>query len=385
MSDVLVVTESEEQSAIRRMVRKLSEEKLSKFITEVDEKTEHFPEEVYTILHEAGMMKLNVPEENGGLGFGSLTFCIVIEELARVFPAISTFVVGHSGGVAQIAGFANSDQIKALNSVSENGRIVAIALTEPNAGSDAAAIKTRAVKKGDGYIINGNKVFISNSERAQFFVVFAVTDPGAGKKGISTFLIEKGTPGLIVGKSEKKMGMRGPTLNELYFEDMYVPQSSLLGREGQGLKVAFHGIGLARVACGAQSVGLAQGALEYALQYAAQRCQFGQPIAEFQGIQFILADMATKIEASRALTYKAAWLMDNNHHQANMFSSMAKYYSSDQAMQIAVDAVQVLGGYGYTRDYPVERMMRDAKILQIYDGTNQIQRSIVARELLKSV
>jgi alkylation response protein AidB-like acyl-CoA dehydrogenase len=278
---------------------------------------------------------------------------------------------------------------KYLPTLASGERICAFALTEPNAGSDAGSIRTWARREGDMYLLSGQKCFITNGGIADVYTVFASTDPGRGLKGLSAFIVEKDYPGFSIGKKEKKMGVRGSPTTELIFEDCPVPAANLLGKEGDGFKIAMMTLDRTRPVIGAQAVGIAQGALDYAVNYTRERVQFGRPVASFQGLQFMMADMATRVEAARQLVYRAAFFIENaaalgaSTGEISRLSSMSKLFASDVAMQVTVDAVQLLGGYGYMREYPLERMMRDAKITQIYEGTNQIQRLVIARSLLE--
>jgi alkylation response protein AidB-like acyl-CoA dehydrogenase len=268
--------------------------------------------------------------------------------------------------------------------IASENHLVAFTLTEPDAGSDAGSLKTRAVCQGDHYVLNGRKCFITNGGVADLYSVFAVTSADKGAKGISAFLVEKETEGLTPGKPESKMGMRGSNTTDVVFEDCRVPKETLLGSEGEGWEIAMKTLNMSRPAVGAQAVGIAQGALDIAIHYASERHQFGQPIGKFQGIRFMLADMATQIEAARSLVYRTATMIDSGEGESDRLSAMAKYFASDAAMKVTTDAVQILGGYGYMRDYKVERMMRDAKVTQIYEGSNQVQRLVVAHHLFKT-
>lgn len=379
---------TEEQEMLRQAVQRLAEEKVAPRAAEIDEKDE-YPWDLKEIIAEQGLLGAGIPEAYGGTGAGLPSVCLIVEEIAKVSAAASLIVAAQELGMMPILlGGSEEQKQKYLPGVAEGDRIAAFALTEPNAGSDAGSVKTRAVREGDKYLLSGQKCFITNGSIADVFTVFATTDPKAGLKGLSAFIVEKNYPGLSVGKKERKMGIRGSETTEIIFDNCPVPAENLLGREGQGFKIAMMTLDCTRPVIGAQAVGIAQGALDYAVNYARQRVQFGKPIASFQGIQFMLADMATKVEAARQLVYKAAFLIENAKQnnvparEVSRFSSMAKLFASDVAMQVTVDAVQVLGGYGYMKEYPLERMMRDAKITQIYEGTNQIQRVVIAKNLL---
>jgi len=315
---------------------------------------------------------------------------LIVEEIAKVSAAASLIVAAQElvGMMPILIGGSEEQKQKYLPGIADGDQIAAFALTEPNAGSDAGSMKTRAVREGDKYILSGQKCFITNGSIADVFTVFATTEPKAGLKGLSVFILEKNYPGITIGKKEHKMGIRGSETTEVILDNCPVPAENLMGKEGHGFKIAMMTLDCTRPVIGAQAVGIAQGALDYAVNYAKERVQFGKPIATFQGIQFMLADMCTKVEAARQLVYKAAHMIENagrnnvSASEVSRFSSMCKLFASDVAMQVTVDAVQVLGGYGYMKEYPLERMMRDAKITQIYEGTNQIQRVVIAKNLL---
>jgi alkylation response protein AidB-like acyl-CoA dehydrogenase len=382
-------TLTSEQEMLRDTVREVTREKVWPRAAEIDRSAE-FPWDMAHQFRDLGLMGLAVPEEYGGGGMGVLACCLAIEEVAKACASSALIIADQELGMLPILAGASNDQKRAwLPRFASGKELVAFALTEPSAGSDPASMKCTAVRKGDRYILNGRKVFITNGSVASGFTLFASTDPSAGSKGISCFFIEKDLRGFSVGRHEEKMGIRGSPTVELILEDCEVPAANLIGREGDGLKIALITLDQSRPAVGAQALGIAAGALDYAAGYAKQREQFGKPIAEFQGLQFMFADMATKVEASRLLVYKAAALIDGQGKvrgrlptEVNKISAMAKMMASDTAMSVTTDAVQILGGYGFTRDYPVERMMRDAKITQIYEGTNQIQRLVIARALL---
>lgn len=379
---------TEEQEMLRQSVRRLAEEKVSPRAEEIDEKDE-YPWDLKELIAEQGLLGAGVPDEYGGTGAGLPSVCLIVEEIARVSAATSLIVASQELGMMPIlVGGSEAQKQKYLPGVADGDLIAAFALTEPNAGSDAGAVKTRAIRDGDNYLLSGQKCFITNGSIADVFTVFATTDPKAGVRGLSAFIVEKSFPGISIGKKERKMGIRGSDTTEVIFENCVVPAENLMGKEGDGFKFAMMTLDRTRPVIGAQAVGIAQGALDYATGYAKERVQFGRPIAAFQGIQFMLADMVTKVEAARQLVYKAAFLIEQaeaggvSAKDVSLFSSMSKLFASDTAMQVTVDALQILGGYGYMKEYPMERMMRDAKITQIYEGTNQIQRVVIAKNLL---
>ncbi len=380
---------TEEQKMIQQMVRKLAKEKVEPRAAEIDE-TDEFPWDIAKVFGEHGLLNLVLPEEYGGINAGNTTLCIVIEELSKASAACALMVFTTQGLTNVFVKTANDEQKKRFYPIFGLGnKISAFVLTEPNYGSDAASMQTKAVLNGDSYIFNGNKIFISTGEVADFYLVFARTGPGEKAKGVSAFVIEKGTPGLSFGKKENKMGLRGNPLVELVFEDAKVPKENLLGERGEGWKILANYGNLMRTwGAASVSLGIAQGALDFAAKYSKERIQFGTPIANFQAIQFMLADMAMLTEAARSLIYRTSGIIDKGTEPTSKIepmTSMAKCFSSDMAMKVTTDAVQILGGYGYTKDYPLERMMRDAKGVQIFDGTNQIQRIIISRRLLSNV
>jgi len=370
---------------IRELARKVAEEKMLPVRAELDEK-EEFPWEIVKISAEAGLMGVSMPEEYEGFGGGILEYCLVAEELSRVCLGIATSVVASGLGAMPILLFGNPEQKKKyLPDVAKGRKLAAFGLTEADAGSDAGAIRTNATRKGEGYVLNGTKQWITNGGEAEIYSIIAITDRSKGPRGASALIVEKGTPGFNFGKKEKKMGIRASATRELVFQDCFVPKENLIGREGMGFIVTMRTFDRTRPGVGAQGVGVAQGALDEAVRYAREREQFEKKIISFQAVQHILADMATLVEAARALVYSVARYIDQseNPKEISKVSGMAKLFASDVAMKVATDAVQVLGGYGYMRDYPVEKMMRDAKILQIYEGTNQIQRNVIGLELNK--
>ena len=373
---------SEDHRAVQEAARALCLAKIAPHAAEVDE-TGTFPQHSLDALTEAGFVTAHLPEEYGGGGADALATALIVEEVARVCASSSLIVSGMKLGTlpVQLAGDADL-KARYLPRIAAGEGLVSYCLTEPQAGSDVAAISTRAVRDGDHYVINGAKRWISNAGIAAFHVVFAVTAPEARTRGISAFLLERGDEGISFGPPERKMGIKGSPTQEVWFDDVRIPADRLIGAEGTGFATAMRALDHSRVTVAAQALGIAQGALDAAVEYAQERRQFGQRIADFQGIQFLLADMAMKVESARLLTYAAAARSDANAPDLTFFGAAAKCQASDAAMAVTTDAVQVLGGYGYSREYPVERMMRDAKITQIYEGTNQVQRIVMARQLL---
>ena len=370
---------------IRDLARKIAVEKMVPVRAQLDE-MEEFPWEIVRISAEAGLMGVSMPEEYEGFGGGILEYCLVAEELSRACLGIATSVVASGLGAMPILLFGNPEQKKKyLPEIAKGKKLAAFGLTEADAGSDAGAIRTTAVRKEGGYVLNGTKQWITNGGEAEIYSVIAMTDRSKGPRGASAFIVEKGAPGFDFGKKEKKMGIRASATRELAFQDCFVPRENLIGREGMGFIVTMRTFDRTRPGVGAQGVGVAQGALDEAVRYAREREQFGKKIISFQAIQHMLADMATQVEAARALVYSVARYVDRseNPKEISKVSGMAKVYASDVAMKVTTDAVQIFGGYGYMRDYPVEKMMRDAKILQIYEGTNQIQRNVIGLELSK--
>jgi len=373
---------TEEQEQIRQLARSFAAREIIPIAAEYDER-EEIPWHVVQKAHEVGLMNLGVPVEYGGQGLDLLTGAIVAEELAYGCLGINgTFGANELALTPLLLAGTPEQKAKFLPPFCAKPQLAAFCLTEPNAGSDAGAITTSARLEGDVYVINGQKCFITNGGVAALYTVFAKTDPSKGLKGISAFVVPADTPGVRGGKKEKKMGDRASHVAEVIFEDVRVPRENLLGNEGEGFKIAMRTLDRTRPGVGATAVGVARRALEEAIKYAKQRVQFGQPIAANQAIQFMLADMAMKVEAARALVWKACWMLDQGL-PATKESAMAKCFAADVAMSVTTDAVQIFGGYGYMREYPVEKLMRDAKILQIYEGTNQIQRLVIGRELLR--
>jgi alkylation response protein AidB-like acyl-CoA dehydrogenase len=376
---------SEEHRAIREAVRAVCEAKVAPFAAEVDEQA-RYPQEAADALRAADFHAPHVPEAYGGAGADALATCIVIEEVARVDVSSSLIPAVNKLGSLPVQ-LAGSEELKQryLPRLASGEGGFSYCLSEPEAGSDALAMKTRAVRDGDHWVLNGVKRWITNAGVSEFYTVMAVTDPGARGRGISAFVVEKSDPGISFGAKEKKLGIKGSPTREVYFDDVRIPADRMIGAEGTGFETAMRTLDHTRVTIAAQAVGVAQGALDHALGYAQQRTQFGKPIADLQGLQFLLADMGMKVEAARQMTYAAAGRSERGDRDLTFFGAAAKCFASDVAMQVTTDAVQVLGGYGYTSDYPVERMMRDAKITQIYEGTNQVQRVVMARQLLAGV
>lgn len=372
-----------EQEELRKLVREFAEKEVAPTAAERDEK-ELFPRDIFDKMGQLGLLGLPYPQEYGGGDSDFLSYAIAVEEISRVCASTGIGLSVHVSLCSwPIFKYGNEEQKKKfLTPLAEGVKLGAFGLTEPNAGTDAGGAVTTAVKDGDSYILNGAKVFSTNGGEAEIEIIFAITDKAAGVKGLSAFIVEKDTPGLRFGKKEIKMGIRSSVQREVILENCRVPAANLLGKEGEGFKIAMTTLDGGRIGVAAQSLGIAQGAFEEAVKYAKQRVQFGKPIASFQGVNFMLADMATKIEASRFLVYRAAF-NKSNHLPYAKEAAMAKLFASDTAMAVTTDAVQVFGGYGYSREFPVERMMRDAKITQIYEGTNQAQRMVIAGNILK--
>jgi alkylation response protein AidB-like acyl-CoA dehydrogenase len=379
---------SEEHEALREAVRALADDKIAPRAADIDRSAE-FPWDVYEALVKADFHAVHIPEAYGGAGGDALAAALVIEEVARACATSSLIpAVNKLGTVPLLLGASEDVKREFLPPVARGEAMFSYALSEPEAGSDAAAMRTRAVRKGDSYVLNGVKRWITNAGVSKFYTVMAVTDPAAGANGITAFVLVDGDPGFTFGAPEHKLGIKGSPTRELYFDNCEIPASRRVGDEGQGFKIALRTLDHTRITIAAQALGIAQGALDYALGYVKERRQFGRPVADFQGVQFMLADMAMKVESARQLTYAAAARSERAMagemvEDLTFFSSACKCLASDAAMSVTTDAVQLLGGYGYVNDYPVERMMRDAKITQIYEGTNQIQRMVMARQLLK--
>lgn len=374
---------TEEQMMVRDLACRIADEKIRPVAAELDEK-EEFPWEIMKVLAESDLCGIYIEEKYGGMGGGVLELSIVTEELSRACGGIAICFAATALGAYPIILHGTEEQKqKYLPDIASGKKLAAFALTEAGAGSDASAIATTAKKEGDHYVLNGTKQWITNGGEAEIYTVIAMTDKTKGARGASAFIVEKGTSGFDFGKKEKKMGIRASATRELVFNDCKVPKENLLGREGMGFIIAMRTFDQSRPGVAAQAVGIAQGALNLAVKYARERIQFGKPISSFQGVQFMLADMATQVEAARALVYATARMIDSGAKNVAKGSAMAKLFASDMCMKVTTDAVQIFGGYGYMRDYPIEKYMRDAKITQIYEGTNQIQRSIIALELIK--
>ncbi|MDD5678908.1 MAG: acyl-CoA dehydrogenase family protein [Kiritimatiellae bacterium] len=374
---------TEQQVMIQDLCRQLAREKMKPIREHYDEANE-FPHEVLPIFAKADLCGLYIEEKYGGMGGGVMDLCIAVEELSKVCSGIALSLAATALGTFPIILYGNDEQKqKYLPRISSGKSLAAFGLTEANAGSDAGAIATTATKNGDDYIINGTKQWITNGGEADIYSVVTKTDKTKGSRGATAFIVEKGTPGFTFGKKENKMGIRASATRELVFQDCRVPKANILGKEGLGFIVAMKTFDTSRPGVAAQALGIAAGALDEAVKYSRERRQFGKPICSFQGVQFMLADMATQVEAARALVYAAARYIDSGAKNVSKISAMCKLFASDTAMRVTTDAVQVLGGYGYMKEYPVEKMMRDAKITQIYEGTNQIQREVIGMNLIK--
>jgi alkylation response protein AidB-like acyl-CoA dehydrogenase len=371
----------DEYISLRKSVRALAEEKIAPFAREVDEDA-RFPEEAAIALSANKLSAAHVPEEFGGEGADALAVVLIIEEVARVCGSSSLIPAVNKLGSLPLILAGNKDQKERWLRPLASGKGFSYCLSESEAGSDASALKTKAVRSGDKWILSGSKKWISNAGESEFYTVLAVTDPEKGSKGISAFIVEKNDKGISFGAHEKKMGFRGSPTREVYFDQVELANDRMLGIEGTGFALAMKTLDHTRITIAAQAIGLAQGAFDVANKYSHERKQFGKEIFDFQAIQFMLADMAMKIEAARQLTYAAAVKSENESSDLTFYSAASKCLASDTAMQVTTDAVQILGGYGYVSDYPVERMMRDAKLTQIYEGTNQVQRIIIARNLV---
>jgi alkylation response protein AidB-like acyl-CoA dehydrogenase len=373
---------SDEHEALRGAVRALAEKEIAPYAAEVDEQG-RYPAEAQHALVKARFQAITIPEEYGGQGADELAGCIVIEEVARVCASSSLIPAVNGLGLTPIL-LSASDELKreVLPSIAAGDAMISYALSEREAGSDAAAMRTRARRDGDSWVLNGTKCWITNAGESSWYTVMAVTDPDRKANGISAFVVHRDDPGFEVGPKERKLGINGSPTREIYFTDCRIPATRIIGAEGTGFKTALATLDHTRPTIGAQAVGIAQGALDVAAAYVKERRQFGRHVAEFQGVQFMLADMAMNVEAARQLVYVAASRAERGEPNLSFISSAAKCFASDTAMNVTTDAVQLLGGYGYTKDFPVERMMRDAKITQIYEGTNQIQRVVMARALL---
>lgn len=372
---------TEEQEMMRKMVRDFAQTEIEPFVEKMEQG--EFPREILRKMGSLGLMGIPIPEQYGGAGMDFTSYIIAIHELSKVSATVGVILSVHTSvGTNPILYFGTEEQKKKYIPKLASGEYLgAFCLTEPGSGSDAGSLKTKAVKKDGKYILNGSKVFITNGGEADTYIVFASTNPEAGTKGISAFVVEKNTEGLVIGKDEHKMGLYGSRTVQLSFEDAEVPFENLLGEEGDGFKIAMANLDVGRIGIAAQSLGIAQAALENSIQYAKDRVQFGKPISAQQGIGFKLADMATSVESSELLTYRAAFLRQNGL-PCGKEASMAKLFASKTAMEVATEAIQVYGGYGYTKDYPVERYFRDAKVCEIYEGTSEIQRIVISKHVL---
>ena len=374
---------TEDQKMLSTMLRDFATKELEPVAAQIDESSE-FPVEQVKKMADLGLFGLTIPEEYGGSGKGKLDFCIAVEELARASAAIASyFRISLSLGIVPVIMYGNEEQKqKYLTAHASGEKMACFGLTEAGAGSDPAAMETTAAKADGGYVLNGTKMFISIGAEAEICVLFATVDKSLRHRGVTAFIVDKGTPGFSVGKHENKLGFRGLSATELVFEDCFVSEENRLGEEGKGFRIALEALDLSRVTVGAEAVGISQAALDAALSYAKERQQFGQPIANFQAIQWMLADMATQIEAARLLTYSAAWRLDNGLSFIKE-AAMAKVYASEVSSFVTNKAIQIHGGYGYTKDYPLERFLRDAKLTEIYEGTSEMQRMTIARNLIR--
>jgi len=373
---------TDEQKALRDLAREFAEKEIRPHEAEYDERMQH-PADVIAKAHEVGLTNLHIPEEFGGLGLSCFDGMLVGEELNRGCSGIATSILANGLGAGPVILFGSEEQ-KAhwLPPLVDSPVLCSFALSEPGAGSDVAALKTTAVREGDEYVLNGSKTFITNAGYAQWTVVFAKTDPKGGHRGMSAFIVPMDTPGVTIEKHLDKMGQRSTDTSAFALQDVRVPVANRIGEEGDGFKIAMATLDFTRPGTAIGAVGVAQAAYEHAVDYAKERVTFEMPIAMHQGVNFLIADMATEIEAARLLTWQAAWMLDNGYgRKATLYSSFAKRFAADTAMKVTTDAVQVLGGYGYIKEYPVEKLMRDAKLFQIYEGTSQIQRLVIAKEI----
>jgi len=373
---------TDEQLMMRNMVRDFAKEEITPFIENME--NGEFPTAILKKMGELGLMGITAPEKYGGSEMDFTSYITAIHELSKASGVVGVILSVHTSvGTNPILNFGSQQQIeKYVPKLASGEYLGAFCLTEPSAGSDAASLKTKAVLDGDEYVLNGSKVFITNGGEADTYIVFASTKPSAGSRGISAFIVEKDTPGLVIGKNEKKMGLHGSKTVQLTFENMRVPAENLLGEENKGFSIAMANLNVGRIGIAAQALGIAEAAYEYAVAYAKERVQFGKPIAQQQGIGFKLADMATQVEAAKLLVYNAADLYSKGK-ECNKQASMAKLFASKAAMDVTIEAIQVFGGYGYTKDYPVERLFRDAKVTEIYEGTSEIQRIVISKQLIK--
>src|SRR5216110_652242 len=380
MRDAFWLGEDERQT--RELARALARERIAPLAAQVDE-TESYPAEQLRLLGDQGLMGLYVPAAYGGAGLGALAFCLAVEEIAWACASTAViYLVQYAAGYPLVSHGTEAQKRRYLPRLASGEITCALSISEPGAGSDAASMTTTAVRRGDRYVLNGTKMWVTNGSHASVLTLFATVDRGRGHKGVTAFLVEPTFPGFALGKLERKMGVRGSPTVALHLSDCEVPVENRLGDEGEGFRIALRVLDGSRPAVGAQAVGIAQAALDAAVAYAKMRQQFGQAIAAFQGMQFMLADMAMHVHGARLMVHHAAALLDRGAPRTALESSMAKCFAGDAAMRVTTDAVQIFGGYGYTREYPVERFMRDAKITQIYEGTNQIQRVVIARELV---
>jgi len=376
---------TDEQKMIKDLAHKIAEEKIRPAAAKYDI-SEEYPWDVLKVMAESDMFGLFIPEEYGGFATSVFNLCLATEEFSRACGGIAVCYAASALGTFPIVLFGSDEQKKKyLPALASGKKVAAFAITEPEAGSDASGIKTVAKKEGNYYVLNGLKHFITNGGDAETYVVIAMTDKSKGARGASAFIVEKGTPGFTFGKKEDKFGIRASSTRELIFTDCKIPAENLLAKEGMGFIVTMRTFDMSRPGVAAQALGIAQGALELAVKYVRERVQFGKPISSFQGIQWMLADMATEVEAARGLVYSTARMVDAGVKDVSKESAMAKMYASDVAMKVTVDALQLFGGYGYMKDYPIEKYVRDAKITQIYEGTNQVQRSIIALKLIKEM
>lgn len=374
---------NEEQRMVIATVRDITQQKIKPRAAEIDEKQE-FPWDTVKLFAENGILTPLLPEKYGGIEAEYLLFSIILEEISKACASSALILIAQADGMLPILCRGSEEQKDRYLPGLAKGKLAAFGATEPWAGSDILSMRTRAVRKGNVYVINGQKCFTTNGSVADIITVYAYTDPDKKSKGITAFVVEKGSKGLVYGRDENKMGMRGTINAELFFEDLIVPEANRIGEEGEGVGNMMAALDSGRVFTASQAVGLAQGAIDEAINYSKQRVQFGRPISKFQGLQFMIADMVASTEAARLLTYQAARYLDKQKRDLiPRFCAMAKFVASDTAMKVTTDAVQVFGGYGYMKDFPVERMMRDAKLIQIYTGTNQIMRAVTAREIFK--
>jgi butyryl-CoA dehydrogenase len=374
---------TDDQKHIQALARRIAEEKIVPIRAELDEK-EEFPWSVMKVCADTGLFGVSIPPEFGGMGGGCFENCLVVEELSKACLGVSvSYAASLLGAYPILLGGSDEQKKKYLKEIASGKKLGAFALTEANAGSDAQGIRTEAKKVGDEYILNGTKQWITNGGEAEIYTVVAMTDRSKGGRGATAFIVEKGMEGFSFGKKENKLGIRASATRELVFQDCKVRKENVIGREGMGFVFAMKTFDKTRPGIGAQAVGVAAGSLEAAVRYAREREQFDRKIASFQAIQHMIADMATQVEAARALVYAVSRYIDSNPRDSSKVSAMSKVFPSDVAMKVVVDAVQIFGGYGYMKEYPVEKMMRDAKILQIYEGTNQIQRNVIGLELIK--